>query len=152
LDPFAEEMTTMRSTLRLLSVAVGLALLAAAARADDESAVRINKRGTDEKKFAAELGKAIVKAAHGTSKDQTLVKHETVKPKEGRTDLKVTMEYAGALSGAVSSKKYTAHIDVKIDSSNKDNWEVLNIDYKDDNKVPYSAKKVQELIKKLNEK
>jgi len=132
---------------------LGLGLTAwAAARADDEGPVRINKRGGDEKKFAAALGKEILKAAHTTAKDPTLVKYETVKPKGGRTDLKITMEYAGALSGAVTSKKYTAHIDVKIDSANKDAWEVLNIDYKDDNKVPFSAKKVQELIKKLNEK
>ena len=39
-----------------------------------------------------------------------------------------------------------ADIVVTIDSSNKDAWEVLNIDYADNNSVAYNEKKIQELI------
>ena len=43
-----------------------------------------------------------------------------------------------------------ADIVVKIDSSNKDAWEVLNIVYADNNSVAYKEKKIQELIKQMN--
>jgi hypothetical protein len=139
-------------SLRALGLSVALLAAWVSAAAADDVTPNIRKRGTDEKKFVTEMGKAIVKAAHGTAKEPTLVKYEKKTPKEGRTEIHITMEYAGALTGAVSKKKYTSTIDVKVDSANKDAWEVLNIDYKDDNKVPFSAKKVQELVKKLNEK
>ena len=139
-------------SLRVLGLSLALLTVWVCAAAADDATPNIRKRGTDEKKFVGDIGKAVIKAAHGTAKDPAMVKYEMKTPKEGRTEINITMEYAGALSGAVSKKKYTATIDVKVDSANKDAWEVLNIEYKDDNKVPFSAKKVQDLVKKLNEK
>jgi hypothetical protein len=124
----------------------GLALLLAAgpARADDD--VSFKKHVEAEKRFVTAVGKAVVKAAHGTGKKAALVKYEFTKPKPNRTELVLKMEYYGL----VSDKKYVADIVIKIDSSNKDAWEVLNIDYTDNNTMAYNAKKVQELIKRLN--
>jgi hypothetical protein len=67
-------------------------------------------------------------------------------PKPNRTELVIKMEYHGALT----NKKYVADVVIKIDSTEKDSWEVLNIDYTDNNNVPANANKIQELIKKLN--
>ena len=40
---------------------------------------------------------------------------------------------------------------VKIDSTDKDAWEVLNIDYADTNAaIKHNEKKVQDLIKRFN--
>lgn len=132
--------------VRLTSVAllIGLALCGTLAAAEDN--ISFKKRGDEEKRFVAAVGTAIVKAAHKTARKIELVKHEYSKPKEGRTDLTIKMEYHGAATG----KRYLANIVVKIDSSNKDAWEVLNIDYTDNNSVPSNEKKIQELIKQMN--
>ena len=59
------------------------------------------------------------------------------------------MEYYGVVTG----KRYVADIVVKIDSSNKDSWEVLNIEYADTNTgVTPNVKKIQELIKEMNDR
>jgi hypothetical protein len=89
----------------------------------------------------------LAKAAHKTARKIELLKYEYTKPRANRTELTVRMEYHGAVSG----KRYVADIVFKIDSSNKDAWEVLNIDYTDNNStVPHNEKKIQELIKQMN--
>jgi hypothetical protein len=127
----------------------GLALTALAAprpaRADDE-APSIRKRGDDEKQFASAVGTAVIKAAHGTAQKIALVEHKMANPKAGRTDLILKMEYHGIISG----KRYLADVVVKIDSSNKEAWEVLNIDYSDNNGIARNDKKIQDLIKHFN--
>jgi len=107
-------------------------------------------RPMSEKIFADAVGRAVVTAAHGTAKRIGLDDYKITEPKANRKELHIKMHYAGALSGAVSNKRYTANIVVKVDSTDKDAWEALNIDYKDDNNVPYNEKKVQGLIKEFN--
>jgi hypothetical protein len=85
-------------------------------------------------------------AAHPTVKKTELVKYEYTNPKPNRTELALKMAYYGA----ATKKRYVADIVVKIDSTAKEAWEVLNIDYSDTNNIPHSAKKIQELIKKFN--
>jgi hypothetical protein len=133
--------------IRLTSAAVlaGLFVCSTLLAAADED-ISFKRRGDEEKRFVRTVGTAIIKAAHKTSKKIELVKHEYTKPKANRTDLTMKMEYHGAVSG----KRYVADIVVKIDSSNKDAWEVLNIEYSDNNNVPFNEKKIQELIKQMN--
>jgi hypothetical protein len=128
----------------------GLALVAALAlativRAADEE-VSFKKRGSEEKQFVTRVGDAIVKAAHPTARKIDLIKYEYTLPKTGRSDLNLKMEYHGAVIG----KRYVADIVVKIDSSDKNAWEVLNIDYVDNNTIRHDEKKVQELIRQFN--
>lgn len=126
--------------------AAGLVLLLAgsATAADD---ISFKKRGDSEKVFVARVGDAIVHAAHMTSKKRELLKFAFTNPKPNRTELAIKMEYYGA----VTNKRYVADIVVKIDSSNKDAWEVLNIEYADTNTgVAENVKKIQELIKDMN--
>ena len=77
-----------------------------------------------------------------------LDKYEYTEPKKDRKDLKIKMIY----HGLVTKKKYTADITVKIDSGDKDKWEVLRIDYEDNN--PSFTKpnrgKIDDLVKKFN--
>jgi hypothetical protein len=54
--------------------------------------------------------------------------------------------------GGITKKKFVSTIVVHIDASGKE-WEVLNIDYSDDNKISVAkpnANKIQDLIKKFN--
>jgi hypothetical protein len=140
-------MTTERSRGKRLMVLTGLALAlaGASARADDDD-VSFKKRGDAEKQFVTRVATAVVKAAHATGKKHDLLDYKFTSPKTNRTELVIKMEYHGALT----NKKYVADIVVKIDSTEKDSWEVLNIDYTDNNNVPANANKIQELIKKLN--
>ena len=125
---------------------VGLSLCwALAVQAADDN-ISFKKRGDEEKRFVTSVGTAIVKAAHGTAKKIDLLKYEYTEPKANRKELAIKMEYHGAVTG----KRYVADIVVKIDSSNKDAWEVLNIDYADNNSVTSNEKKIQELIKQMN--
>ena len=128
----------------LLALAV-LALVITAGQAADED-LSFKKRGDQEKRWVTSVGEAIIKAAHPTGRKRDLVKYEFLTPKPNRTELTIKMEYYGL----VSSKKYVADITVKIDSTNKDAWEVLNIDYVDNNNVSANFKKIQELIKTFN--
>ncbi len=130
---------------KLLPLLAGAALLLAAGTRADED-VSFKRRGDAEKRFVTATGAAVVKAAHPTAKNIDLVEYKYSNPKPNRTDLALKMEY----HGKATNKRYVANIVVKIDSSNKDAWEVLNIDYSDNNNVPYSAKRVQELIKTFN--
>ncbi len=134
----------MRIGTRLMGAALLMGLFWGAAIADDN--ISFKKRGDEEKRFVRSVGTAIVKAAHKTAKKIDLVKYEYTKPKANRTDLSLRMEY----HGAVSDKRYVADIVVKIDSTNKDAWEVLNIEYTDNNNIKHNIKKIQDLIKEMN--
>jgi hypothetical protein len=144
----------MRSTTRrrtALALAAGLALLSlgtAPVRADDEN-ININKRGTDEKKFMVSLAKAIIKAAHTTARDAALEKGGELKKgtEANRATIPMTVVYYGAITKA----KYTADIEVKLDTSKPDEWKVLEIEYKDDNtKVKFNKTNIEKLVHKLN--
>jgi hypothetical protein len=133
-----------------LSSLACLALLACCpvAKAADDG-ISFKKRGDAEKTFVTKVGKAIVKAARTSGQKVELDKYDYTSPKTGRTHLNIKMNY----TGLVSRKKWTADIVVIIDSTNKDSWEVLNIKYSDNNPNPVgpNERKVQALIKKLNE-
>lgn len=106
------------------------------------------KRNSEEKTFMAELGKAVIKAVHPTAQKIVMIKYEIVKvkDKENRSEINLKMEYFGV----VSNKKYIGDAVIKVDTSSKDGWEALNIDYVDNNNLPLNRKNLQELIKSLN--
>jgi hypothetical protein len=136
----------MHRSLMLLTLAA-FCCFVAGARADSDD-VTFKKRGDNEKAWVRDVGIAIIKAAHGTAKKADLLKYEFSDPKAGRKDLTLKMEYYGAITG----KRYVADIVVKIDSSNKDAWEALNIEYADTNVgIKHNETKVQDLIKKFNQ-
>jgi hypothetical protein len=129
-----------------VSLAGLLVLLGALPLYAGDEDISFKKRGDAEKKFVTAVGEAILKAAHGTGRKPVLIKYEFANPKANRTDLAIKMEYRGLATG----KRYVADITVKIDSTNKDSWEVLNIDYVDNNTIKANTTKIQELIKTFN--
>ena len=141
-------MTPSEGLGRMLSAAavvlLGCCTVVARPAADDLS---FKRRGNEAKRFVTAVGEAVVKAAHPTAKKLSLVKYEYTQAKPNRTELVLKMEY----HGAVTDKKYVADVVIKIDSSDKNAWEVLNIEYTDNNNLPASQNRIQSLIKKLNE-
>ena len=85
----------------------------------------------------------------GGLKEITLKEHKFVEPKSGRKQLRMSVGYKGALT----STRYTADVTVELDTSVPDKWEVLRIDYTDNNKniVGWNRKNVEALVKKFNE-
>jgi hypothetical protein len=136
-------MNPRRLTCAVLVAA--LSLLTSTARADDTD-ISFKRRGDNEKNFVKAVGTAIVKAAHHTAGKIDLLKYEYTEPKPNRKELAIKMEF----HGAVTKKRYVADIVVKIDASNKDTWEVLNIDYSDNDTIKANENKIQDLIKTLN--
>ena len=136
-------MKNLYKGLAVLGVAV---LLAPVARAADD-VPNFNKRGDDDKEFAKRVGIAIVKKARPTTKDFTLQNHKFKETKPGRTELQLEIGY----KGATGFTKYTAKPVVLIDTTNKDKWEVLRIDYEDNNKLPFSRKNIESLVKDFND-
>jgi hypothetical protein len=91
-----------------------------------------------DEKLAAILGKDIINAAHPTAKNPKLVKWSSKKDKNGRVILTLKMKYGGAVTKTV----YDADITVTIDAT-KEPPTVLDLNYKDDNRIPASKKKLK---------
>jgi hypothetical protein len=139
----------MRSLFKGLLVLCAAAVLCGSARADVPS---FNKRGSgekEEKAFVEKVAQAIVDEARSSAKDVTLQEYKFSEAKAGRKELKMSVGY----KGAVTSTKYTADITVHLDTSTPDKWEVMRIDYTDNNKSPvgFSRAKVDAMVKKFNE-
>jgi hypothetical protein len=132
----------------LFGTLAGLVLLAGPSAFAADDFISFKKRAEAEKKFVARVGTAIVKAARSKPQKVELEKFRYTHPNAGRTNLEITMSYTGLLT----RRKYAAEIVVRLDSGNKDGWEVLNIKYTDDNPslVGPSERKIQDLIKVLN--
>ncbi|MFO0876235.1 MAG: hypothetical protein U0840_02590 [Gemmataceae bacterium] len=134
---------------QVLLLAAALAVVPTLAWAADEEKIPSFKSRTDqEKKFVTEVCKTILKAAHFSGKERTLEKYTLDEVKKGRTKLTIKGSYKGAATG----KQYLADIVVHIDSSEPTSWEVLRLEYSDNNNIPYSRKKVDELVKQFNRK
>jgi hypothetical protein len=141
----------MSSLFKGLSVLCAAVLLSGSVAGADVPS--FNKRGEGdkgEKKFVEKVAETIVQEARSSAKDINLEEYKLkdVADKEGRK----TLTFSASYKGAVTKTKYTADIVVHIDSSNKEKWEVLRIEYKDDNKSPvgYSRKKVDALVDAFN--
>jgi len=135
----------MKHVFKTLAILGAAALLGPAARAAD---INFNKRGDSERSFVAEVGSTVTKSARTTAKDLTLQDYKFKEVKPGRTDLIISEGYRGG----VTRTKYSADIVVHLDTTDKNKWEVLRIDYNDNNKspVPWNRKNVENLVSKFN--
>ena len=141
----------MKSLFKGLVVLCAATLLSGGARGADVP--NFNKRGSndkEEKAFVEEVAQTIVKAGRTsvTEKDVTLQEYTFKTVKEGHQELRMSAGY----KGAVTKTKYSADIVVRLDTSDKGNWKVLKIEYKDNNKSPvsFSSKNVEALVKTFN--
>jgi hypothetical protein len=141
--------------MKTLSWMAGAALLALvvalpARAADDDPVPNINKRGKDEKAFAAKVAEAIVKTARTSIKSAELENFKSKAPKAGRTEWHLTTGF----KTAALKRNAQADIVVHIDTSDKDKWEVLRIEYKDNVKslTKPNRKNLDAMVDKLNGK
>jgi hypothetical protein len=123
-------------------------------RAADEPAVPSFKKTKDKdnKEFVGKVFENVVKAARAKTKNYKVEKYEyvNVKDKPNRKELHIT----GTWDGALISKNVKTDITVKLDTSDKDAWEVLSIDYKDSLKTTGqnpNRTKIDELVKTFNQ-
>lgn len=138
----------MRSLFKGLLVLCAAAVLCGSARADVPS---FNKRGSGEKEeraFVEKVAQAIVDEARSSAKEVTLQEYKFKEPKKGRKELHISAGYRGA----VLKTKYSADIVVHLDTATEGKWEVMRIEYKDNNDSPikHSQAKVDALIDKFN--
>jgi len=133
-----------------VALACVVALGPAPVRADSEDGIPSFRKSTDkeQKDFVAKVGSVIVKAARVKPRQPELKSYEYTRPKKNRSELKIVMMW----KGAITRVSYTSTIVVLLDTSERDAWEVLNIDYKDTTRNPTSPniKNIQMLIKQFN--
>jgi hypothetical protein len=141
----------MRSTIRYASILAVVALLAPLAQAADEvPAPNINKRGEDEKAFIKKLTNAIVSNARTSIKSANVDKYEKKEPKKDRVEYIIKASF----KTAALKREATADIKVIVDTSDKDKWEVLRIDYDDTVKslAKVNRENLNKLVPRLNGK
>lgn len=141
-------MTQTLNRRQLLTVVALMTVMPGLVAADEEKVPSFKARKDQEKKFVTAVCTTILKAAHFSGKERTLEKYSIEEVKKGRT--KVTIK--GSYKGAATGKQYLADIVIHVDSIDPEAWEVLRIEYSDNNNIPYSRKKVDDLIKEFNRK
>jgi uncharacterized membrane protein len=120
-------------------------------RADEAVPSFKKTKDKENKEFVTKVFENVVKAARLKSKNYKVTKYEyvNVKDKPNRKELHIT----GTWDGALVSKNIETNITVKLDTSDKDAWEVLSIDYKDNLKTSAlnpNRTKIDELVKTFN--
>ena len=151
----------MKAT-RILGLCAALACLALLAgnssRAADDVDIPSFKttKDKDTKAFVTRVGTAIVKAARSRPIDIEMKNYEYKSPKTGRKELRIKMAYTGTASKKLKKDPFIANMVVKIDSSDADKWEVLDIEYEDNNNslgkltAKPNEKKINALKKQFN--
>jgi cobalt-zinc-cadmium efflux system membrane fusion protein len=110
-----------------------------------------NKRGsTDNEKaaLAADVARTVVRAARPSARKITLQSYAFKEGEKGRTDLVLSAGYEGRAPGVGRTADITVHLDTRT----ADKWEVLKIDYRDDDKGPlkFDRKRVAALVDRFN--
>ncbi|MFQ3591696.1 MAG: hypothetical protein SNJ82_00705 [Gemmataceae bacterium] len=87
------------------------------------------KRLDSEKEFITKVGEATVKAVRTAPAKLELDTYKITDPKPNRKVIEIIMNWAGSLTG----KKFKSTIKITVDPTDKDKWEVIDIEYTDDN-------------------
>ncbi len=111
----------------------------------------INARGSDEEEFLGKMAEAIVSAARPSVRTASVELKDWKKSilKGNRIDYHIVARFKG-----ITKKDHTATIVMRIDTTNKDDWEILRIEYKDTSRnfLGFNRKNLDKLIDKLNGK
>jgi len=126
----------------------GLLCLCVFATGDDSTIPTFKKRGDAERRFYEEVALVVMKAAHPTGVEPTFGGFELTDDgeKKDRKVLVLKMQY----KGKITRKVYDAEARLKVDTRKSDTWELLSIDYKDNNNISANRAKIDEILKKLN--
>jgi hypothetical protein len=130
------------------AVVACLTLLAPGVAGAADSVPSIKKLVQKEREVLTEYGATIIKAARSKPQKIELDSYQITHPKANRTELSLKMIY----HGLISRRRYLADIKMLVDSTDRDNWEVLTIKYSDNNPniVGPNLRKVEDLIKRFN--
>jgi hypothetical protein len=128
------------------------ALFLAGSRAADEFKFKTPAASKeDQTKYANEVMSAVLKQMRPTGKNPTVESAEFKKddPKAGRTTIVIKCTFTGAV---VKSNKYEGTITLVLDSNNPKEWEALNLEYSDNDKLPITSKekKLKDLVASFN--
>ena len=96
-----------------------------------------------DEKLATSLGRDVVAAAHPSARGISLLDYKE-STRDGRLVLSIRMKYYGK----VTSAKYTSDVTITVDPR-REPPRVVDVDYKDDNKVPANKKNLKEVGDKL---
>jgi hypothetical protein len=128
--------TALLVTLAALSFASGLSAQVPA----------FKDRLDGERAFITKVGEAVVKAVRTSPAKLSLGDYKITDPKANRKVIDITMNWAGSVTG----KKFTSEIKITVDPTDKDSWEVLDIEYSDNNPSPKIG--MERNLKALKEK
>jgi hypothetical protein len=85
-----------------------------------------------ERTFMAKVGEAVVKAVRTSPAKLSLGEYKITDPKPNRKVIAITMNWAGSITG----KKFTSEIKLTVDTADKESWDVIDIEYSDNNLSP----------------
>ena len=118
-------------TALLMAAVASLAFVAPVAKAEDKEdpTPSFKKRLDSEKEFITKVGEATVKAIRTAPAKLELDTYKITDPKPNRKIIEIIMNWAGSVTG----KKFKSVIKITVDPTDKEKWEVIDIEYNDDN-------------------
>lgn len=136
------------TTTTAAALSLGLAFAFTALAADDDPPSFRKSKDRTGKEFAAAVFETIIKGVRSVPLDVKFEKHKYTTTQKGRTDL----ELVGTYKGKISRQTFTATITLRIDTTDSTVWEVLSIDYKDNNRITGRPKQksIDQMILRLN--
>lgn len=142
----------MKTTLTALLIAAVASLsFVASVRAEDkteDTTPSFKKRTGTEKDFMKSVGEAVVKAVRTKPAKLELGDYKITDPKPNRKLITIDMNWAGSLTGT----KFKSTVKITVDPTDKEKWEVIEIEYADDNPLPKTglAEHLDAIKKKFN--
>lgn len=118
-------------TALLMAAVASLAFVApvATAQEKEDTTPSFKKRTDPEKDFMTKVGEATVKAIRTAPAKLELDSYKITDPKPNRKVIEILMNWAGSVTG----KKFKSTIKITVDPTDKEKWEVIDIEYNDDN-------------------
>jgi len=85
-----------------------------------------------ERSFMTKVGEAVVKAVRTSPAKLELADYKITDPKPNRKIIDINMNWAGSVTGT----KFKSTVKITVDPTDKEKWEVLDVEYTDDNPSP----------------
>lgn len=140
--------TKWLTALLLCPIYFGLLALCVVFAGDDDSIPAFKRKKAEDIGFFNQVGLAVARAAHPTGVQPEVVGIEVLdEPAEGSGKLlEMRLRYRGKITGRI----YHANARMKVDSSDDRAWQVLAVDYRDDNSIPPNRPALEALIRQFN--
>jgi hypothetical protein len=140
--------TKWLTALVLCPAYFGLLALCVILGGDDDTIPAFRRKSADEQAFFAQVGQAVIRAAHPTGVDPQILNME-LKEDSGRPHGKVLslqLRYRGRVTGRL----YQGASNLFLDTHQASAWKVSRVDYQDDNSIPPNRPALDALLRQLN--